>query len=57
MNNKSDIIIYKSADGLSKIDMRMEGETLWLTQAQIARLSRRDRSVITKHIRNISNER
>jgi hypothetical protein len=56
MNNKSEIIIYKSADGLTKIDVRMERETLWLTQAQMAQLFGRDRSVITKHIRNIFNE-
>jgi hypothetical protein len=57
MHDKSEIIIYKSAYGLAKIDVRMEGETLWLTQAQIAQLSGRDRPVITKHIRNISKER
>ena len=56
MYSKSEIIIYKSLDGLTKIDVRMEGETLWLTQAQIAQLFGRDRSVITKHIRNIFNE-
>jgi len=49
----SEIIIYQTADGLTRIDVRMEGETLWLTQAQIAQLFGRDRSVITKHIRNI----
>ena len=53
MGEASEIIIYQTADGLTKIDVRMEGETLWLTQAQIAQLFGRDRSVITKHIRNI----
>ena len=53
MSEKSEIIIYQTADGLTKIDVRMEGETLWLTQAQIAQLFGRERSVITKHIRNI----
>ena len=53
MNDKSEIIIYQTADGLTKIDVRMQGETLWLTQAQIAQLFGRERSVITKHIRNI----
>ena len=56
MENNSEIIIYQTADGLTKIDVRMEGETLWLTQAQIAQLFGRDRSVITKHIRNILTE-
>ena len=56
MNNNSEIIIYQTADGLTKIDVCMEGETLWLTQAQIAQLFGRERSVVTKHIRNIFNE-
>jgi hypothetical protein len=53
MGESSEIIIYQTVDGLTKIDVRMEGETLWLTQAQIAQLFGRDRSVITKHIRNL----
>lgn len=56
MSAKHEIIIYQSADGLVKIDVRMEGETLWLTQAQMAELFGRERSVITKHIRNIFSE-
>jgi hypothetical protein len=51
--NNSEIIIYQAADGLTKIEVRLDGETVWLSQAQIARLFGRDRSVITKHIRNI----
>jgi len=53
MNGASEIIIYQTADGLSKIDVRMEGDSLWLTQAQMAQLFGRERSVITKHIQNI----
>jgi len=53
VNNDSEIIIYQTADGLTKIDARMEGETLWLTQAQIAQLFGRDISVISRHIKNI----
>ena len=34
-NNKSEIIIYQSEDGLTHIDVRMEDETVWLTQAQL----------------------
>jgi len=56
MSVKHEIIIYQSADGLVKIDVRMEGETLWLTQAQMAELFGRERSVITKHVRNIFSE-
>jgi hypothetical protein len=51
--DNSEIIIYQSTDGKARIDVRMQGETLWLTQAQMAELFGRERSVITKHIRNI----
>ena len=56
MSAKHEIIIYQSADGLVKIDVRMEGETLWLTQAQMAELFGRDKSVINRHINNILKE-
>jgi hypothetical protein len=53
MNNNSEIVIYQTTDGLTKIDARLENETLWLTQAQIAQLFGRDISVISRHIKNI----
>jgi hypothetical protein len=53
MSDKNEIIIYQTADGLTKIDVRMESETLWLTQAQISQLFGRDISVISRHIINI----
>ena len=56
MPDNSGIIIYQTEDRLTKIDVRMEDGTLWLTQSQIAMLFERERSVITKHIRNIFNE-
>ena len=48
----SEIIIYELADG-GQVSVRLEGESLWVTQEQIADLFKRDRSVITKHLRNI----
>jgi hypothetical protein len=51
--NGEEIIIYTSADGKAKIDVRMQGETLWLTQAQMAELFGRSVSVISRHIKNI----
>lgn len=51
--NKTEMIIFQTEDGKTKIDVRMENETVWLTQAQIANLFQRDRTVITKHIQNI----
>ena len=56
MARESEIIIYQSADGKVKVDCRLEGETLWLTQAQIAGLFGRDVSVISRHIKNIFSE-
>lgn len=54
--NETEIIIYQTKDGTTKIDVRMEDETVWLTQAQMAELFQRDRSVITKHIKNVFTE-
>lgn len=56
MEQESNIIIYQTEDGLTKIETRLEQETVWLTQAQMAELFQKDRSVITKHIRNIFTE-
>jgi death-on-curing family protein len=49
---KGEIIIYKSKDG-PRLDVRLEKETVWITQKQISELFNIERSVITKHIRNI----
>ncbi|MDR2619760.1 MAG: virulence RhuM family protein, partial [Propionibacteriaceae bacterium] len=49
----SEIIIYQSADGAIKVDCRIAGETLWLSQAQIAQLFGRSVSVVSRHIKNI----
>jgi prophage maintenance system killer protein len=54
--NKGEIIIYQAADGTTNLDVRLEEETVWLTQAQMVMLFERDRTVITKHINNIFNE-
>ncbi len=53
MNNTGEIILYKTEDGQFFLDVKLENETVWLTQAQIAELFNLERSVITKHIRNI----
>ena len=47
------IIIYKTDDGQTQIDVRMENETVWLTQAQMAELFETDRTSIVRHINNI----
>ncbi|WP_300718442.1 virulence RhuM family protein [Helicobacter sp. UBA3407] len=50
------IIIYQDSANNPTINIRLENETLWLTQRQIAELFDKDRSVITKHIKNIFEE-
>lgn len=52
----SEILIYQTEDGKTKIQTRLENETVWLSQEQMAELFQRDRSVISKHIGNIFNE-
>ena len=54
---QTEIIMYQTEDGLTKIDVRMENETVWLTQAQMAELFQRERSGITKHIKNVFEEK
>ena len=55
--DNSNIIIYQTEDGKTKIQTRLENETVWLTQAQMSELFAKERSVITKHINNIFEER
>ncbi len=50
------IIIYQTEDGQTQIDVRLENDTVWLTQAQMAELFDKDRTVIGRHIRNIYKE-
>ncbi len=49
----SEIIIYQNPDGNIKIDVRLEEETVWLRQAQMATLFGKGRSTITEHINNV----
>ena len=54
--NTGEILIYQNAVGKIKIDVRLEEETVWLNQAQIALLFNKGRSTITEHITNIFKE-
>lgn len=47
------IVIYQTEDGQTQIDVRLENETVWLTQAQMAELFQTDRTSIVRHINNI----
>ena len=56
MNDNNAIIIYQTEDGQTQVDVHMENETVWLTQAQMAELFQKDRTVITRHINNVFKE-
>jgi prophage maintenance system killer protein len=49
------IIIYQTADGITAVDVKLEDDTLWLTLNQLSVLFERDKSVISRHLRNIYN--
>ena len=53
MKNKGKIILYRSKDGKTSIDVKLDRETIWLSQKQLSELFNTERSVITKHIKNI----
>ena len=54
--NENKIVIYQSEDGQTHIDVRLENDTVWLTQAQMAELFQKDQSVIARHIANVFKE-
>lgn len=56
MNDDSKIIIYTTEDGLVKIDTTFDSETVWLSIDQMSILFQRDKSTISRHIKNIFEE-
>jgi len=53
MQSQGEILIYKAQDGSQQLEVRLEGETVWLSQKQIAQLFGTQRPAITKHLSNI----
>src|SRR3989338_163752 len=51
--SKGQIVIYQAKDKKVELQVKLEQETVWLTQKQIAELFKSERSVVTKHLRNI----
>ena len=51
-----EVLVYEAADGAIRVDVRLEQATVWLTQPQMAEVFGRERSVITKHLRNVFEE-
>ena len=56
MEDKGEIVIYQTQDGTTRLDVRLDGESVWITQEQMAQLFQRDKSTISRHIRNIFDE-
>lgn len=51
--NDNAVVLYQTSDGAASLDVRLDHETVWLTQAQMVDLFKRDVSVISRHIRNV----
>ena len=54
--NNGEIVIYQNNEGDIKLDVRLEDETVWLSQAQLALLFNKDKRTISEHINNIFKE-
>jgi len=55
-NSNSEIILYQTEDGTSKIEVRLENETVWLSQAQIGELFQKAKATISEHLKNVFEE-
>jgi len=55
--SSSEIILYQTADGQSRVQCRFENESIWLTQALMAELFQKDIRTINEHLQNIFNEK
>ena len=53
LNLNNEIVIYQSEDGKTQLDVKLEDETVWLSQSQMSELFQTDRTVINRHIKNI----
>ena len=56
MNDLSEMIIYTTEDGLTKVNVNFDGDTVWLTQDQMAELFQKAKSTINEHIKNVYEE-
>ncbi len=54
--NPGEIIIYQNEEGNIRIDVRLEDETVWLTQGQLCELFQKSKATISEHIRNVFEE-
>ena len=56
MESKNELLIYQTEDGKTKIEVRLENETVWMTQKLIAELYQKGVNTINEHIKNICAE-
>lgn len=56
-DHKGEIILYQTEDGKSRIEVRLQGDTVWLNLDQLAELFQRNKSTISRHIRNVFEDR
>ena len=56
MENNSELLIYTTEDGLTKVDVTFDNDTVWLSLDQMANLFQRDKSTISRHIKNVFEE-
>jgi hypothetical protein len=51
-----EFVLFQAEDGKTRLEVQLDHETVWLTQDQMAKLFERERSVVTKHLRNVFRE-
>ena len=56
LSDKSEIVIYQNPAGNIKVDVRLEGDTVWLTQAQVCQLFQKSKATISEHSKNVFEE-
>jgi hypothetical protein len=54
--NETEFLLYRTEDGRTRVEVRFEGETAWLSLGQMAELFQRDKSVISRHVKNVFEE-
>jgi len=52
----AEVLLYQTEDGHTRVDVRLDGETAWLSLGQLTELFQRDKSVISRHIKNVFEE-
>lgn len=53
MEERGEIVLYQTEDGLTKLDVKLRDDTVWLSLEQMAELFGRDKSTVSRHIRNV----